>query len=187
MRHRRRVKHFSRKSGPRKALLRGLVINLVEHGRISTTVEKAKELRRHIEKAVTLGKKNDLATRRLLLSRIPHEATVSSILDNISPRFLSRPGGYTRVIKIGRRPGDTAEMAFIEFVDFDFSKASAVDEVVSKKIVGKGKSKDADSSDVSKSKAKTPVSKIVKTARLAAAKKKAVMKIQKRSRQEARS
>lgn len=121
--HRRRIKHFSRKSGPRKALIRGLVVALVEHGRIKTTVDRAKEVRRHVEKAITLGKDADLAARRLLLSRFPNEGAVRSIVDDLSSRFKSRPGGYTRVIKIGRRPGDAAEMAFIEFVDYDFEKA----------------------------------------------------------------
>ena len=118
--HRRRIKHFSRKSGPRKALIRGLVVALVEHGRIKTTVDRAKEVRRHVEKAITLGKDADLAAIRLLLSRFPNESAVRTIVDDLSSRFKSRPGGYTRVIKIGRRPGDAAEMAFIEFVDYDY-------------------------------------------------------------------
>ena len=118
--HRRRVKHFDRKSGPRKALIRGLVNSLVEHGRITTTVDRAKEIRRHVEKAITLGKKGDLATTRLLLSRYPNQEVVSTIVKDLAPRFKTRPGGYTRIIKIGRRPGDTAEMAFLEFVDYDF-------------------------------------------------------------------
>ncbi|PWU16730.1 MAG: 50S ribosomal protein L17, partial [Bdellovibrio sp.] len=114
-----------RKFNARKALIRGLVSSLVEHERIATTVEKAKELRRHIERMITLGKKENLATRRVLLSRVPKRETVEKIVNVISPRFQSRPGGYTRIIKIGRRPGDTAEMAFIEFVDYDFKKAKA--------------------------------------------------------------
>ena len=122
MRHRRRVKHFSRKPTARKALWRGLISALVEHGRITTTVEKAKELRRHVEKAITVGKKDDLATRRLLMSRVPNEKVVSAILGDLSKRFKARPGGYTRIIKIGRRPGDQAEMAFIEFVDYNYEK-----------------------------------------------------------------
>lgn len=125
MRHRRKTKYFSRKFNARKALLRGLIVSLVEHGRIMTTLGKAKELRRHAEKAVTLGKKGDLNARRLLLSRIPNQSTVDTILKDISPRMKSRDGGYTRIIKIGRRPGDTAEMAFIEFVDYDFKAATA--------------------------------------------------------------
>lgn len=122
--HRRRVKHFSRASGPRKALLRGLMGSLIEHGRITTTVDRAKEVRRHVEKAITLGKKGDLSTRRLLLTKIPNLSAVNTIMNDLSRRFESRPGGYTRVIKIGRRPGDTAEMAFLEFVDYDYKAAT---------------------------------------------------------------
>jgi large subunit ribosomal protein L17 len=125
MRHRRRVKHFSRKSGPRKALVRGLVDALVEHGRISTTLEKAKEIKRHVEKAITLGKKGTLNSKRLLVSRYPNEETAHIIWSDLASRFKERKGGYTRVIKIGTRPGDAAEMAFLEFVDFDFTSKAA--------------------------------------------------------------
>lgn len=124
MAHNRKTKYFSRKFNARKAMFRGLMSSLVEHERISTTVAKAKELRRHIERAITVGKKGDLATTRLLLSRIPNQNTVSKIVTDLSKRFAQRPGGYTRIIKIGRRPGDTAEMAFIEFVDYDWKKKS---------------------------------------------------------------
>ncbi len=175
--HRRATKYFSRKFNARKALFRGLMVSLVEHGRIKTTVVKAKEIRRHIEKAITLGKKDDLATRRLLLSRIPNEKTVTTIMSDISKRFATRPGGYTRVIKIGRRPGDTAEMAFLEFVDFDWqAKAPAAGE---KKA---GKETKADK-EAAKEKAKT-----VRAARaLVAAKRKSVKTIQKKSRQASRA
>ena len=118
--HRRLVKRFSRKSGPRKALIRGLMNSLVEHGRIKTTVTRAKEVRRHIEKAVTLGRKGDLNSLRLLISRLANQDAAISLVKNIAPRFKDRDGGYTRVVKIGRRPGDAAEMAFLEFVDYDF-------------------------------------------------------------------
>jgi large subunit ribosomal protein L17 len=159
------------------------MVNLVEHGRISTTVAKAKELRRHIEKAITLGKTNDLATRRLLLSRIPNQATVEAILGDISPRFNTRPGGYTRIIKIGRRPGDTAEMAFIEFVDYDYTKDPkaklAEKQPKAKKASAKGEGKTAKAVKV-----KTPAQ---KSAKLAAAKRKSVRKMQNKSRQEARA
>jgi len=120
MRHRVDKHHFGRKSGPRKALMRGLVDSLVENGRIKTTVAKAKELRRYVEKAVTIGKKGDLAARRVLLAKYPNKNTVSTIVDNLSKRFQDRPGGYTRIIKLGARPGDSSEMAFIEFVDYEY-------------------------------------------------------------------
>lgn len=167
--HRRRIKHFDRKSGPRKALLRGLVCSLVEHGRITTTVDRAKETRRHVERAITLGKKGDLATTRLLMSRYPNKDVVSSIMKDISPRFATRPGGYTRIIKIGRRPGDTAEMAFLEFVDYDFE--------------AKGVAKEAKASKADVKAEKTAAAKVKRAAtKLVAAKKKNVKAIQKKSR-----
>jgi large subunit ribosomal protein L17 len=118
-RHRRKTKYFSRGSNPRKALIRGLVTALVENGRIKTTVAKAKELRRHVERAITLGKKGDLNTRRILMSRYPNKNVVETIIRDLSPRFKDRAGGYTRVLKLGSRPGDAAPQAFIEFVDYD--------------------------------------------------------------------
>ena len=172
--HRRATKYFSRKFNARKALLRGLIVSLVEHGRIKTTVDKAKELRRHVEKAITVGKKGDLATRRLLMSRVPNEATVNTIVTDLSKRFADRPGGYTRIIKIGRRPGDTAEMAFIEFVDYDFEKAAGA--TTEKKKAGKETKADKEAA-----KEKTKAAR--QRASLVAAKRKSVKKIQKSSRQ----
>lgn len=178
--HRRATKYFSRKFNARKALLRGLIVSLVEHGRIKTTVVKAKELRRHIEKAITLGKKDDLATRRLLMSRVPNEATVNTIVTDISKRFAARPGGYTRIIKIGRRPGDASEMAFIEFVDYDWQAKESGEKA------GKGaKAGKETKADKAANKEKAKVAR--KTSTLAAAKRKSVKKIQKKSRQEARA
>lgn len=175
--HRRRVKHFDRKSGPRKALLRGLVISLIEHGRITTTVDRAKEARRHVEKAITLGKKGDLATTRLLMSRYPNKDAVASIIKDIAPRFKSRPGGYTRIIKIGRRPGDTAEMAFLEFVDYDFETKG---ETPVKETKAKSAKADGEAKPAKKATAKKASTKLV------AAKKKTVKKAQKKARAAAR-
>jgi|SRR6185312_9495759 len=170
MAHRRSTKYFGRKFNAKKALLRGLIVSLVEHGRIKTTVIKAKELRRHVERAITLGKKDDLASRRLLLSRIPNQNTVETIMSDISKRFATRPGGYTRIIKIGRRPGDKSEMAFIEFVDYDWEKSAST------------------KTDAKAAKAdKKETAKVAKKAVVAvAARKKSVKKMQKKSRQEAR-
>lgn len=156
--HRRRNKHFNRTSKPRLALFRGLMTSLVEHGRIKTTVEKAKELRRHIERLITLGKKGDVASHRVILSKIANKDAASSIVTDISKRFADRPGGYTRIIKIGRRPGDQAEMAFIEFVDYDFKKAGKGEETTegaktTKKAAPKAKAKKASTGVVAKKKA----------------------------------
>lgn len=123
MRHNAKVATFGLKQGPRKALIRGLVNSLVEHGRIKTTLAKAKELRRHVERAVTISKRGledgkALHATRTLMSRYPNDATVSTLMKDIGPRFKSRAGGYTRILKLGMRPGDKAEMAFIQFVDY---------------------------------------------------------------------
>jgi large subunit ribosomal protein L17 len=170
--HRRRVKHFDRKSGPRKALLNGMVVSLVEHGRICTTVDRAKEVRRHVEKAVTVGKAGDLAATRLLLSRFNNnQDAVSAIIKDIAPRFKTRPGGYTRIIKIGRRPGDTAEMAFLEFVDYDYETRGAAKETTEKTAKADAKTAKKGTDKVKKASTK-----------LVAAKKKSVKKGQKKAR-----
>ena len=116
---------FGRHRGPRKALIRGLVQSLVEHERIKTTLPKAKCVRPLIEKAITMGKRGDLHSRRLLLSRYPHKPTVSKIIETLSPRFKDRLGGYTRIIKLGFRSGDQAPLAYLEFVDYDMQQTVA--------------------------------------------------------------
>lgn len=114
------IKHsFGRKMTARAALIKGLVSSLIEHGRIRTTLAKAKEVRRHAEKAVTLGKKGDLSSRRLLIARIGSAKVVEKLMSDVSKRFAKRPGGYTRIIKAGLRPGDMAPMALLEFVDYE--------------------------------------------------------------------
>jgi large subunit ribosomal protein L17 len=149
MRHRVKTHSFGRRPDARKALLRGLVDSIVEHGRIKTTVAKAKELRRHVEKAITYGKKDSVHARRILAAKYPNPKTVTSIFNDLSKRFLTRPGGYTRIIKIGARPGDKAEMAFIEFVDYQLPpvetentvKADKEKEVVAAKVLKKSEQK----------------------------------------------
>ncbi len=118
MRHRAQTHSFNRRQGPRLSLIKGLMVSLVEHGRIRTTVSKAKELRRHIERAITIGKGGDLAARRLLTARIGNDDTAKEVVQKIAVRFKTRKGGYTRITKLGARPGDGAEMAYIEFVDY---------------------------------------------------------------------
>jgi large subunit ribosomal protein L17 len=125
------IKHsFGRKTGPRIALIRGLVHSLVEHGRIKTTVTKAKELRRHVERAVTMGKQGTLNARRLLMARYPNMTTVETLMGDLAKRMAKRPGGYTRIVKLGPRPGDNADMAYIEFVDYEPAPAAAGGETV---------------------------------------------------------
>ena len=121
MRHRKtKTSTFGLKYGPRRALLKGLVNSLVEKERIKTTLPRAKSLRPLVEKAITLGRKNSLHARRLILSRYSNKKTAKKIMDDLSKRFKDRPGGYTRIVKLGFRKGDQAQKALIEFVDYQF-------------------------------------------------------------------
>ena len=122
MRHRVLKHNFGRTPAHRKALLRGLVMSLVAYGRVRTTLAKARELRRHAERAVSVAKKQTLAARRLLLKRYPNVVAVRRLMDDLAARFSERNGGYTRVLKLGPRVGDRAPMALVEFVDFDVSE-----------------------------------------------------------------
>lgn len=186
MRHRARVSTFGRKTGPRKALIRGLVVSLVEHGRIKTTLAKAKELRRHAERAVTLSKRGlekerAMHMRRLLMSRYPNENTVASLMNELAPHFKTREGGYTRILKLGQRPGDRAEMAYIEFVDYKpASKAEAALDTTTEKTTGGKKAKKAAAAEATESKAAPKTDK--RLVRLAALKKKRIRKTQQDSR-----
>lgn len=129
MRHRlRKYSSFGLKPKPRKALLKNLIVSLVENERIKTTLPKARTVRRLIERVISIGKKKETAKRRLLLSRYPNKGTIDKVMEVISPRFIDRPGGYTRIIKLGERPGDRAEMAYLEFVDYDPSKGKEEEE-----------------------------------------------------------
>lgn len=143
MRHNVDKHTFGRKQGPRVALIRGLVTSLVKHGRIKTTLPKAKELRRHVEKAISLGKGGNLHSRRLLLSRYPNQEAVKTIVDDLAVRFRTRPGGYTKIIKLGFRPGDRAEMAYIQFVDYQLPEINSNEEGESIKEGSANKTKEA--------------------------------------------
>lgn len=123
MRHGTHNHSFSRRTGPKMALFKGLIVSMVEHERIHTTLAKAKEIRRHVEKAITLGKDGSLNSRRVLISRIGNSSTVHKIMTDLSVRFKSRPGGYTRIVKTVPRPGDQAKMALLEFVDYKVKAA----------------------------------------------------------------
>lgn len=176
MRHRRQAKRFSRSPEARKALVRGLVTSLVEHERIKTTLPKAKELRRHVERAITMGRKGDLSATRTLLSSYPNRDTVSKIVNNLSVRFKERPGGYTRILKLGNRAGDNAPMAFIEFVDYDPKSAESATFKVKTKD---GKKKQVIKEMTGEEKAEYMAS---QSAKAALAKKKRIRKMQNESR-----
>lgn len=115
MRHHSKTKKFGRESKQRHALMRSLAVSLVRDGRIQTTEEKAKALRPYVERLVTHGKKQTLAARRELVSRVG-APSAGKIIKSISPKYATRSGGYTRVSKLGRRASDGARQAVIEFV-----------------------------------------------------------------------
>ncbi len=117
MRHKKSGKKLGRPTAHRIAMLRNMTVSLIEHGRIETTVTRAKALKTFVEPLITLGKKGDLASRRLALKRLPNKSAVHQLFDVVAPKFAERPGGYTRVIKTGVRRGDNAQMAIIEFVE----------------------------------------------------------------------
>ncbi len=119
MRHARGYRRLNRTHEHRKALFSNMAGSLIEHEQIKTTLPKAKELRRVVEKLVTLGKRGDLHARRLAASRLKQDAHVAKLFDVLGPRYKERNGGYVRVLKAGFRYGDMAPMAIIEFVDRD--------------------------------------------------------------------
>jgi large subunit ribosomal protein L17 len=156
MRHRVRGRKLGRTTAHRKALFRNQLTALFTHDRIVTTLAKAKELRPLAERMVTLAGTGTLPARRKVLTMVPDKEVVRRLFDEIAPRFTDRPGGYTRVMRLGRRRGDGAELAIIEFVDYELSeheeggtpgsgKGSLMDRA--KGVFGGGAKKDADEAE----------------------------------------
>ena len=117
MRHRKSGRQLNRNSSHRQAMFRNMAASLIEHEIIKTTLPKAKELRRVAEPLITLAKQDSVANRRLAFDRTRSKAAVGKLFAELGPRYAERPGGYTRILKCGYRPGDSALMAFIELVD----------------------------------------------------------------------
>ena len=112
-----RGRTLGRNSSRRKALFQSLAISLIEHEGIKTTLPKAKDLRSFIEPLITLAKEDTLSNRRVAFSKLRNKSAVGKLFSDLGPRFKERPGGYSRIIKIGYRKGDAAPLAFIELVD----------------------------------------------------------------------
>ena len=127
MRHARGYRRLNRTHEHRKAMFANMAGSLIEHEQIKTTLPKAKELRRVVEKLVTLGKKGDAHAKRLAASRLKQAAYVDKLFNVLGPRYKDRNGGYVRVLKAGFRYGDMAPMAIIEFVDRDAAAKGAAD------------------------------------------------------------
>ena len=117
MRHGNGLRKLNRTSAHRQAMLRNMMNSLIEHEAIKTTVPKAKELRRVVEPMITLAKNDSVANRRLAFARLRDDASVAKLFTELGPRYNARPGGYTRILKMGFRVGDNAPMAFVELVD----------------------------------------------------------------------
>ena len=119
MRHAKAGKKLGRDSAHRRALYANLACSLIEHGRIKTTEAKAKAVKPFAEQMITLGKRGDLAARRQAIAELRSQDVVHQLFAEVAPRFAERPGGYTRIVKLGPRHGDAAEMVYLELVDFD--------------------------------------------------------------------
>ncbi|TML48844.1 MAG: 50S ribosomal protein L17 [Actinobacteria bacterium] len=117
MRHQRAGRKLGRDSAHRKALYANLTASLIEHGRIKTTVAKAKEVRPVAEEMITLGRRGDVPARRQALKFLRSQDVVHKLFSEVGPRFSDRSGGYSRIVKLGPRQGDAAEMAYLELVD----------------------------------------------------------------------
>ena len=118
MKHQRAGRKLGRDSAHRKALYSNLACALIEHGRIRTTEAKAKEVRPIVEQMITLGKRGDVAAHRQAVAFLRSKSAAHTLFAEVAPRFADRPGGYTRVVKIGPRQGDAAPMAYLELVDY---------------------------------------------------------------------
>lgn len=125
MRHRNQGRKLSRNPSHRRALLRNLVTSLLEHGRLMTTLPKAKEIRPLAEKMITLGKQETLAARRQVHAYLLKDATAKKVFETIAPKFAGRKGGYSRIIRLGNRKGDGADIAIIELLGSDLEARKA--------------------------------------------------------------
>ena len=129
MRHKLSGRKLNRNSSHRKAMFRNMAVSLMQHEIITTTVPKAKELRRVAEPLITMAKNDSVAKRRTAFSRLRDRDTVTKLFNELGPRYKERPGGYLRILKCGFRPGDKAPMAIVELVDrpLDEAENSAAD------------------------------------------------------------
>jgi large subunit ribosomal protein L17 len=125
VRHRKSGRKLGRDSAHRKALYSNLAGALIEHGRIRTTEAKAKEVRPIVEEMITLGKRGDIAAHRQAVAFLRSKPVAHKLFADVAPRFADRPGGYTRIVKIGPRQGDAARMAYLELVDYVPERAPA--------------------------------------------------------------
>jgi large subunit ribosomal protein L17 len=144
MRHGKTDNHLGRTSSHRRALLSNMASSLIEHKRIKTTLAKAKELRKYVEPLITKSKNDTTHSRRIVFSHLQNKESIKTLFGDIAEKVADRPGGYTRIIKLGNRPGDNADMCLIELVDYNETMLNATLEAKTKtrrsRRGGKGKS-----------------------------------------------
>ena len=142
MRHGKKFNHLSRKTAHRKSMLANMACSLIEHKRINTTVAKAKALQQFVEPMITKSKEDTTHNRRIVYSRLRQKEVVAELFRDVAPKIGDRPGGYTRIIKLGNRLGDNADMAMIELVDYN--EIYNADKQPKKKTTRRGRAKKAD-------------------------------------------
>lgn len=142
MRHGKKFNHLSRKTAHRKSMLANMACSLIEHKRINTTVAKAKALQQFVEPMITKSKEDTTHNRRIVYSRLRQKEVVAELFRDVAPKVGDRPGGYTRIIKLGNRLGDNADMAMIELVDYN--EIYNADKQPKKKTTRRGRSKKSD-------------------------------------------
>ena len=125
MRHNKKFNHLGRKAAHRGAMLANMAISLIMHKRITTTLPKAKALRTYVKPLITKAKEDSTSSRRVVFSYLQNKYAVSELFGDIATKVATRPGGYTRIIKLGKRASDNADLAFIELVDYDENMAKA--------------------------------------------------------------
>lgn len=147
MRHGKKVNHLGRTASHRKALLANMASSLIKHKRITTTLAKAKALRTYVEPLITKSKNDTTHSRRTVFAYLQDKETVTELFRDVAPKVASRPGGYTRIIKLNNRLGDNAEMALIELVDYNEVYGKTAPATEEKKTTRRGRSKAAKKED----------------------------------------
>jgi large subunit ribosomal protein L17 len=157
MRHNKKINHLGRKSAHRKAMLSNMACSLILHKRITTTTAKAKALKMYVEPLITKSKEDTTQNRRVVFSYLKDKESVSELFRDVSPKIADRPGGYTRILKIGNRLGDDAEMCILELVDYNENMLAAKDDKKASSRRRRGAKKKTEGAVAAKSQAVTVV------------------------------
>ncbi len=156
MRHNKAVNHLGRQSGHRKALLANMASSLILHKRITTTVAKAKALKPYVEPLITKSKEDTTHSRRIVFSYLKNKEAVTELFRTVAPKIADRPGGYLRILHLGFRKGDAADMALIEFVDFNEAALASGNKKEAKKTTRRSRAKKAEAAPAAEAPAAEP-------------------------------